>query len=293
MFERFTDRARKSLAFAQDEAKAMGHNFLGTEHLLLGLLREGHGVAGRALAGLGLEIQSTRNDICEIVGAGPALAGDAEVLRCIGIDLDEVLSAATESFGADKVDRVLRKVPRGDEVAPALVPRAKKVLELSLREAKTLGHNYIGTEHILLGIVREGEGVAAQILVMRTRGLGAVRDAVIETMTLRRSGTKSAGLTSAPLQGRDFVQSAIPEGASILELGSGAGRVTRHLATGSRGDSHGLFDAAEAEARRFGRRGPSPNLFGLPSGTFRGKGGHTPGPVHRDRPVVAPAAGSW
>jgi ATP-dependent Clp protease ATP-binding subunit ClpC len=184
MFERVTNRAKNALGLAQDEAKAMGHGFIGTEHVLLGLLREGEGVAGRALRALGIELEATRADIAEIVGRGPRLVGDAQALRSIGIDLDEVLRAAADSFGADRVDNVLRDTSCKDSDRPRFVPRAKKVLELSLREAVRLGHKYIGTEHILLGIVREGQGVAAQILVTRTAGLDAVRDAVLETMSL-------------------------------------------------------------------------------------------------------------
>ena len=187
MFERFTNRARNVLGLAQEEAKELNHNFLGTEHLLLGLLREGQGVGGRTLAALGIELESTRSDVAEIVGLGAGLVSDAEVLRSIGIDLDEVLRAAAESFGADKVDHLVRNGSCQDTAKAAYVPRAKKVLELSVREALRLGHKYIGTEHILLAIVREGEGVAAQILIRRTSGLDAVRDAVLETMSLTQS----------------------------------------------------------------------------------------------------------
>ena len=153
------------------------------------LLGEGQGVAGRTLLALGLDLETTRADVGEIVGTGPTLVGDADALRSIGIDLDEVLRAAAESFGTDRVDRVVRKEPRGDRAKPPLVPRARRVLQLSLREALSLGHKYIGTEHLLLAIVREGRGVGAQILRRRTGGLDAVRDAVLETMSLPRSGT--------------------------------------------------------------------------------------------------------
>lgn len=192
MFERFTDRARRVLALAQDDALALGHNFLGTEHILLGLIEEADGVAGRALSGFGLDAATVRADIGDIVGCPGGAGGpiDAEVLRTIGIDLDEVIKASAESFGAHRVCKAMQTPGSGKVGAPAFVPRAKKVLELALREALTLGHNYIGTEHLLLAIIREGQGVAAQILVKRTPGLAAVREAVIETLqSYPRSGT--------------------------------------------------------------------------------------------------------
>jgi ATP-dependent Clp protease ATP-binding subunit ClpC len=192
MFERFTDRARRVLVLAQDDARALGHNFLGTEHILLGLVEEADGVAGRALSAFGLDAATVRADIGEIVGCpgGVGNPRDAEALRSIGIDLDEVITAAAETFGASRVFKAMQTPGSGKGGRPAFVPRAKKVLELALREALTLGHNYIGTEHLLLAIIREGEGVAAQILVKRTPGLAAVREAVIETLrAYPRSGT--------------------------------------------------------------------------------------------------------
>jgi len=124
MFERFTDRARRVVVLAQDEARRLDHNYIGTEHLLLGLLHEGQGVAAQALDGLGVDLAEVRRRVEEIIGHGQGAQSG--------------------------------HIP--------FTPRAKKVLELSLREALDLGHDYIGTEHILLGIVREGEGVAAQVL---------------------------------------------------------------------------------------------------------------------------------
>ena len=178
MFERFTHRARRAITIAQDEARGLGHNFLGTEHLLLGLVIEAEGVAGRTLAGLGVDVDTVRRDIREIVGSGHG-AADAEVLRTIGIDLDDVISAASDAFGPDRVSRAMMGAPGGP---PAFVPRAKKVVELALREAKSLGHDYIGTEHLLLAIVREANGVAAQILTKRTAGLAVVRESVLTTL---------------------------------------------------------------------------------------------------------------
>jgi ATP-dependent Clp protease ATP-binding subunit ClpC len=124
LFERFTGRARQVVVLAQDEARALGHNYIGTEHLLLGLLREEEGLAARVLEGLDVTLEEARAQVVRIVGRG-----------------DEV--------GAGEIP---------------FTPRAKTVLELSLREAISLGHNYIGTEHILLGLVREKEGVGAEIL---------------------------------------------------------------------------------------------------------------------------------
>jgi ATP-dependent Clp protease ATP-binding subunit ClpA len=124
MFERFTERARQAVVLAQDEARSLGHNYIGTEHLLLGLLREEQGLAARVLESLNVPLDEVRARVAEIVGIG-----------------DEVSSG---------------QMP--------FTPRAKKVLELSLREALSIGHNYIGTEHILLGLLRENEGVAARIV---------------------------------------------------------------------------------------------------------------------------------
>jgi ATP-dependent Clp protease ATP-binding subunit ClpC len=135
VFERFTDRARRVVVLAQEEARMLNHNYIGTEHILLGLIREGAGVAARALEALGFSPDDLRREIEEIIGQGkPAPTGH---------------------------------IP--------FTPRAKKVLELSLREALQLGHNYIGTEHILLGLIAEGEGVGAQVLVRRGASLGRLR----------------------------------------------------------------------------------------------------------------------
>src|SRR5215469_16642156 len=139
MFERFTDRARRVVVLAQEEARELGHNYIGTEHILLGLLREEEGVAARALAAMGIGLDVVRREVRQIIGPG-------------------------EGEQASHIP---------------FTPRAKKVLELSLREALTLGHNYIGTEHILLGLVREGEGVAAQVLVKMGADLNRVRQEVI------------------------------------------------------------------------------------------------------------------
>ena len=143
MFERFTDRARRVLVLAQEEARLLSHSFIGTEHILLGLIQEGEGVAAKALESLGISLEAVREKVEET--SGPA--GSA---------------------------------PTG---SPPFTPRAKKVLELSLREALQLGHNYIGTEHMLLGLVREGEGVAAQVLISLGADLARVRQQVIQLLS--------------------------------------------------------------------------------------------------------------
>src|SRR5437773_6859833 len=142
MFERFTDRARRVVVLAQEEARMLNHNYIGTEHILLGLIHEGEGVAAKALESLGISLDAVRQQVEEIIGQG-------------------------------------QQAPSGHI---PFTPRAKKVLELSLREALQLGHNYIGTEHILLGLIREGEGVAAQVLVKLGADLNRVRQQVIQLL---------------------------------------------------------------------------------------------------------------
>jgi ATP-dependent Clp protease ATP-binding subunit ClpA len=200
MFERFTDRARHVLALAQREAHALDHDFIGTEHLLLGLVLEADGVAGKVLAAEGITADGVREAIVRIVGRGRGpddhnssgngakKIDDAEALASIGIDLDEVRSAVEEAFGEGALDRAVAKPGfRKALGAPAFVPRMKKVIELSLREALGLGHNYIGTEHLLLAIIREGQGVAAQIL-SETIELRTLRTKVIDVLSGFRSG---------------------------------------------------------------------------------------------------------
>jgi ATP-dependent Clp protease ATP-binding subunit ClpC len=143
MFERFTDRARRVVVLAQEEAKMLNHNYIGTEHILLGLIHEGEGVAAKALESLSISLESVREQVQDIIGQG-------------------------------------QQQPTGHI---PFTPRAKKVLELSLREALQLGHNYIGTEHILLGLIREGEGVAAQVLVKLGADLNRVRQQVIQLLS--------------------------------------------------------------------------------------------------------------
>jgi ATP-dependent Clp protease ATP-binding subunit ClpC len=159
MFERFTDRARRVVVLAQEEARMLSHNYIGTEHILLGLIHEGEGVAAKALESLGISLEAVRAQVEEIIGQG-------------------------------------QQAPSGHI---PFTPRAKKVLELSLREALQLGHNYIGTEHILLGLIREGEGVAAQVLVKLGADLNRVRQQVIQLLSGYQG--KEATPAGAPTEG--------------------------------------------------------------------------------------------
>src|SRR5215831_11575653 len=179
MFERFTDRARGVVVLAQEEARMLNHNYIGTEHILLGLIHEGEGVAAKALESLGISLEAVRQQVEEIIGQG-------------------------------------QQAPSGHI---PFTPRAKKVLELSLREALQLGHNYIGTEHILLGLIREGDGVAAQVLVKLGADLNRVRQQVIQLLhgyqgkeptTAASGSTEAAPSTSLVLDqfGRNLTQGA-------------------------------------------------------------------------------------
>src|SRR5213594_1524696 len=143
VFERFTERARQVVVLAQDEARALKHNYIGTEHILLGLLREEEGLAARVLESLDITVEEVRDQVARIVGQG-----------------DEVTTG---------------QIP--------FTPRAKKVLELALREALSLGHNYIGTEHILLGLVRENEGIANRILFRFEADADKVRNEIIRLLS--------------------------------------------------------------------------------------------------------------
>jgi ATP-dependent Clp protease ATP-binding subunit ClpA len=160
MFERFTERARRVVVLAQEEARMLDHGYIGTEHLLLGLIHEGEGVAARALEAMGISLDAVRQQVEAIIGRG--------------------------------------KQPASGHIP--FTPRAKRVLELSLRESSQLGHNYIGTEHILLGLVREGEGVAAKVLVKLGADLTRVRQQVIEIL---QAGTEAGapGEEGAPAKG--------------------------------------------------------------------------------------------
>ena len=164
MFERFTERARRVVVFAQEEARELNHSYIGTEHLLLGLMRDADSVAAQALQELEIRQDAVREQVTEIIGRGK----------------------------------------RAPSSHIPFTPRAKKVLELSLREALQLSHNYIGTEHILLGLIREGEGVAAQVLVKLGGNLAVVREKVIE-------------IIPAAAENVEFTERLRPAGATSLE----------------------------------------------------------------------------
>jgi len=174
MFERFTGEARQVVVLAQDEARRLCHHYIGTEHLLLGLLAEGRGPAAQLLNERGLRAGDLRRRILLIVG-GEGL--DPEALATLGIDLDEVRRATEAAFGPGALDSnsTGRKPPTGHI---PFTPRAKKVLELSLREAERLQQGSIGTGHILLGLIREGKGVAAKVLADVGCDLDGLRDDV-------------------------------------------------------------------------------------------------------------------
>ncbi|MBN9158795.1 MULTISPECIES: ATP-dependent Clp protease ATP-binding subunit [unclassified Microbacterium] len=173
MFERFTDRARRVVVLAQEEAKMLNHNYIGTEHILLGLIHEGEGAAAKALESLGISLESVREQVQDIIGQG-------------------------------------QQQPTGHI---PFTPRAKKVLELSLREALQLGHNYIGTEHILLGLIREGEGVAAQVLVKLGADLNKVRQQVIQMLS-GSPGREPAAVSGAA---HDSSQQQAQGGSQVLD----------------------------------------------------------------------------
>jgi len=169
MFERFTDRARRVVVLAQEEARMLDHDYIGTEHILLGLIREGDGYAARSLESLGISLDAVRQQVQEIIGRG-------------------------------------QQAPSGHI---PFTPRAKKVLELSLRESLQLGHNYIGTEHMLLGLLREGDGVAAQVLVRLGADLDRVREQVIQLL----HGYQGQDVGSAGSQPGGRARAGLPDDA--------------------------------------------------------------------------------
>ena len=175
VFERFTDRARRVVVLAQEEARLLNHNYIGTEHILLGLIHEGEGVAAKALESLGISLEAVRSQVEEIIGQG----------------------------GSSPSGHI------------PFTPRAKKVLELSLREALQLGHNYIGTEHILLGLIREGEGVAAQVLVKLGADLSRVRQQVIQLLSGYSGPGPQQGEKAGAATGGS--SEASPSGSAVLD----------------------------------------------------------------------------
>jgi ATP-dependent Clp protease ATP-binding subunit ClpC len=172
VFERFTERARQVVVLAQDEARGLKHNYIGTEHLLLGLLREEEGLAARVLESLDVTIDETRAQVARIVG-------------------------------------------QGDEVGAGQIPftaRAKKVLELSLREALSLGHNYIGTEHVLLGLARENQGVASRILL--DLGVDAEK---IHSLVIQMLGRRPGEVRPVPVPARRRAVASLPTGRLLID----------------------------------------------------------------------------
>ena len=228
MFERFTDRARRVVVLAQEEARMLSHNYIGTEHiLLLGLIHEGEGVAAKALESLGISLEAVRAQVEEIIGQG-------------------------------------QQAPTGHI---PFTPRAKKVLELSLREALQLGHNYIGTEHILLGLIREGEGVAAQVLVKLGADLNRVRQQVIQLLSgYQGKETAAAGV---PAEGTPSTSLVLDQFGRNLTAGRprGQARPGHRAREGDRAGHAGPVaphqeqPGADRRARRRQdrhRRGPGP-----------------------------------
>jgi ATP-dependent Clp protease ATP-binding subunit ClpA len=176
MFERFTTAARDVVVGAQHEREEFGHPYVGTEHLLLGLLNEGTGGAYAVLRRAGVNRIQVREDVRRYLRQGPLGDADAEALKAIGIDLNEVRAKVEETFGPGAL-RVPASPKRGFFQKPGRFSmRARKVLELSLREAIRLHDNFIGPEHILLGLIREGEGLAVKIMVDRGVRLPDLRD---------------------------------------------------------------------------------------------------------------------
>ena len=206
MFEVFTDRARRVVVLAQEEARMLNHNYIGTEHLLLGLIHEGEGVAATALESLGISLQDVRQNVEEMIGRGQhELSGH---------------------------------IP--------FTPRTKRVLELSLRESQQLGHDYIGTEHILLGLIREGEGVAAQVLVKMGADLNRVRQQVLQLLGGRgheelgeseAGGTRVAGAVRQSPAGPQVVGTPLQPAGILSRLADIVERldaIERHLGIGPR-----------------------------------------------------------
>jgi DNA repair exonuclease SbcCD ATPase subunit len=214
MFERFTDRARRVVSRAQEEARMLNHDYIGTEHILLGLIHEGEGVGAKALESLGVSLDAVRQQVEEIIGQG-------------------------------------QQAPSGHI---PFTPRAKKVLELSLREALQLGHNYIGTEHILLGLIREGDGVAAQVLVKLGADWNRVRQQVIQLLHGHPAEEPGPDPSAAPefrlLPAVKMRLEAVEQRLAALEQGVGTRPDTADLdeqIERIRGERHAAADAQEYE----------------------------------------------
>jgi ATP-dependent Clp protease ATP-binding subunit ClpA len=229
MFERFTDRARRVVVLAQEEARMLNHNYIGTEHLLLGLAHEGEGVAAKALAALKIDLAALRQQVEEVIGRG--------------------------------------KEPPSGHIP--FTPRAKKVLELSLREALQLGHDYIGTEHVLLGLLREGEGVAAQVLVRLGTDLRRVRQQVLGLLEGGQAESGEAGAHRSLLT-RDVLLAEIR--SALTSISARLTAIERHL---------GMTDRPAAAAAPGDP--PAPARGGGPAAAP----GDPPAPAPGDRPATA------
>ena len=220
MFERFTDRARRVVILAQEEARLLNHNYIGTEHILLGLIQENEGVAAKALESLDISLESVRGQVEEIIGQGT-------------------------------------KPPDGHI---PFTPRAKRVLELSLREALQLGHNYIGTEHVLLGLIREGEGVAAQVLVKLGADLARVREQVVHLLATlgevssSASGGESERAVGEPSASRSRVLASRGTRQRLQRGAVGGDRRVLPGGSGGRPGGRGRHDHTEARRGRPSRR---------------------------------------
>jgi Clp amino terminal domain, pathogenicity island component/ClpX C4-type zinc finger len=214
VFERFTDRARRVVVLAQEEARLLDHNYIGTEHILLGLIHEGDGVAAKALESLDISLDDVRAEVEEIIGRGS-------------------------------------EMPSGHI---PFTPRAKKVLELALREALQLGHNYIGTEHVLLGLIREGEGVAAQVLVKLGADLSRVRQQVIQVLSgyagttkapdtpgAARLGSGQVGQPVCSFCGRDLWEAAHYVRGEVAMICDACVAAATTMLSGAQPDQHVLF----------------------------------------------------
>jgi hypothetical protein len=241
MFERFTDRARRVVVLAQEEARMLNHNYIGTEHILLGLIHESEGIAAQALTSLGISLGAVRQQVEEIIGQG-------------------------------------QQAPSGHI---PFTPRAKKVLELSLREALQLGHNYIGTEHILLGLIREGEGVAAQVLVRLGADLNRVRQQVVHLVHSEKGDRPTRVATGESVRLRGPGEHWVADLLSTLaKLAERVEAVERHLGIAE----HTSPEAPAPEAGHSGKPEPvrKPEPFGKPEPSG------TPEPSGKPEPSAAP-----
>src|SRR5437879_1908797 len=201
-FDRFNDRAKRVLALAQDEAIRFNHNYIGVEHLLLGLIREGEGVAARALSSLGVDLAKARTSVEFLMGRGDSTTSPSEI---------------------------------------TLSPRTKKVIELAIDEARKLGHGHVGTEHLLLGIVREGGHIGAGVLESLGVTLDKVRHQVIAVLAQQHSGTDTAGAREAGI--------ATPAGAAVIASSYPTAPLDRLDGAGKRALARAYWEAGRANEK--------------------------------------------